>query len=92
MPLPPESQLLNQCAVPLEIALLQVLQEPPAPADELEQAAARVVVLRVRAEVLRQLVDSSRQQRDLNLRRARIGLAAPVLPDDLLLRFLGERQ
>jgi hypothetical protein len=33
----PQAELLDQGAIPLEIALLQVLQEPPAAADQLEQ-------------------------------------------------------
>src|SRR5581483_3304361 len=82
-PLPSEPQLLDQCAVPLQVALLQVLQEPPSPADELQEPAARIVVLRMRAQVLGQLVDAAGQQGNLDLRRARIGLGAPVLADDL---------
>jgi hypothetical protein len=71
---------------------LQVLKEPAPAADELEQPAPRVVVLGVRAEMLRQLVDAPRQQCDLDLRRAGVGVASAVLADDLALRFLGERQ
>src|SRR6266511_3604804 len=90
--LPPQAELLNEGAIALEVALLQVLQEPPAAADELEQAAARVVVLRVRPQVLGQLVDASRQQRDLHFRRAGVALGVAVLADDLQLRFLGQSQ
>src|SRR6266540_830341 len=90
--LPPQAELLNEGAIALEVALLQVLQEPPAAADELEQAAARVVVLRVRPQVLGQLVDASRQQRDLHFRRAGVALGVTVLADDLQLRFLGQSQ
>src|SRR5204863_109809 len=64
---------------------------PAAAADELQEAAPRVVVLRVRAQMLRELVDAPRQQRDLNLRRAGVGVGTAMLADDLLLRFLGER-
>src|SRR3954468_14169600 len=67
--LAPEAELLNQRAVGLDVLALEVVQEPAAPAHELEQSAERVVVLRVRAEVLRELVDAPREQRDLHLRR-----------------------
>src|SRR5262245_35029607 len=88
--LPPEAQLLDQGSIPLEILALQVVQEPAAASDELEQAAPRVMVLRVRAEMLRQLVDARGQQCDLHLRRAGVGLTLAVLADDLLFCFLAE--
>src|SRR5205085_6568862 len=90
--LSPQAQFLDQCPIALQVVSLQVVQEPAPAADELQQPAPGVVVLRVRAQVLGELVDPRGEERDLNLRRARIGLAAPVLRDDLLLRFLGEGQ
>src|SRR5262245_7072739 len=88
--LAPEAELLDQRAVGLEVLALEVVQEPAAPAHELEQAAARVVVLRVRAEMLGELVDPLRQQRNLHLRRPRVGVVLAVLADDVVLGFLGE--
>jgi hypothetical protein len=88
----PVSKVNSWSPTVTEIALLQVLQQPATAADELQQAAARVVVFRVAAQVLRQLVDAGREQRDLHLRRAGVAIAAAVLADDLLLRFLGEGQ
>src|SRR3989440_7741220 len=38
--LPAQPQFLDQCSVPLEVVLLQVRQEAPSPADELQQPAA----------------------------------------------------
>src|SRR3712207_9280392 len=78
---PPRSTLFPYTT--LFRSLLQVVQEAPPAPDEAQQPAARVVVLRVRAQVLGELVDARRQHRDLNLRRAGVGLAPPVLPDDL---------
>src|SRR5207249_11225199 len=37
--LPPQSQFLDQCPVSLQVVLLQIVQEPPSAADELEQPA-----------------------------------------------------
>src|SRR6266576_2453575 len=86
--LPAQSQFLDQCAVSLQVVLLEIGQETPSPADELEQPATRVVIFRVRTQVLRQIVDALREERDLHLGRARVGLARPMLLDDLLFDFL----
>src|SRR5215204_321431 len=88
--LPPEAQLLDEGAIALEVVLLHVVQEPPPPADELQQPPPGVVVLGMRAQVLGEVVDPARQHRDLNLGGAGVGLVAAVLPDQLLLDFLGE--
>src|SRR4029079_19053282 len=90
--LPPQAELLDAGAVALEVALLQVLQEPAPATDELEHAAARVVIFRVRAQVLGQLVDAGGEERDLHVRGAGVLAVAAVLADDFLFRFLGEGQ
>src|SRR5215470_6678198 len=69
-----QAELLDQGAVALDVLPLQVVQETAAPADQLEQPATRVVVVLVRPEVLGQLVDALRKHRDLDLRRAGVGL------------------
>src|SRR5262249_49436896 len=86
----PKPQLLDEGAVALEIRALEIVQKAAAPADELEQAAPRVVVVLVRAQMLGELVDPARQHRDLNLGRARVRLGAAVRLNHLLLLFLGE--
>src|SRR5918994_7922178 len=83
--LPPEAQLLDQGSTTLEILALQVVQQAPAAADELQQPAPRVMILRVRAQVLSQFVDACRQERDLHLGRAGVRIGRAVLADDLLL-------
>src|SRR5215208_7594794 len=67
MALAAQAELADQRAVALEILLLEVVQEPPAAADEHQQAAARVVVVLVLAQVLGEIVDAARQERDLDL-------------------------
>src|SRR5918995_36209 len=47
-----DPQTPDQVRIPIGILLLQVVQQPAALAHELQQATARVVVLRVRLEVL----------------------------------------
>src|SRR5579884_3186316 len=85
-----EAELLDEGAVALHVLPLQVVQEPAAPTDELEQPAARIVVVPVGAQVLGQRVDALGQHRDLHLRRARVLLVLAELSDVLQLLFLGE--
>src|SRR5207253_11015499 len=66
--LPPQAQLLDEGAVALEILLLQVVQEPAPPAGELQQTSARIVILRMRPQVLGEAVDALGQHRDLDFR------------------------
>src|SRR5205823_13159331 len=85
-----KAELLDQGAIALEVVLLEIRQEAAAPADELQQPAAGIVVVLVRAQMLGQLVDALREHCDLHLRRAGVGLTAAVLLDDLQLCFLRE--
>src|SRR2546426_5588719 len=68
--------------------LLEIRQKAAPATHELQQSASRIVVLRVCAQVPGQVVDPLRQQGDLNLGRARVRVARPVLGDDLLFDFL----
>src|SRR5262249_7686469 len=52
------------------VRLLQVIQKRTARRHELQEAAARMIVLHVGLEMVRQVVDAFRQDRNLNLRRA----------------------
>ena len=83
-----QAELLDQLAILLEIALLQVLQEPPPPANQLQQAASRMMVFRVCAQMLGGLVDTPCQERDVHLWRAGVSLVATMLADDLLFASL----
>src|SRR5207245_10343402 len=94
---PPETSLadaqpFDQLPVPGGVLRLEVVEEPPALADQLEQAAARMVVLLVRLEVFRQVLDALGEERDLDLRRAGVALVGAELLDyTLLLRFVVQR-
>src|SRR5438045_122541 len=89
MALAPQAELADQRAVALEIVLLEVVQEAAAAADEHQQAAARVMVVLVLAQVLREMVDPVREQRDLHPGGAGVVLVAPELRDDLALLLSG---
>jgi len=51
---------------------MQVVKQPATLADQSQQATARVMVFFVRREMLGQLIDPGREQRDLNFRRATV--------------------
>ena len=69
----------------------QICKESATLANKLEQAAARVMILRESTQVFREVGDTLRQQGDLNLRGAGITLMGAVLRDDAFLRFPRER-
>ena len=47
---------------------MKVIKQPTTLADQSQQSAARMMILVVRREMLGQLVDPGREQRDLNFR------------------------
>src|SRR4030095_10200046 len=84
----PETEALDELVVALRALAPEVLQQPPPPPDHLQQSAPRMVVLGVGLEVLGQVRDAGRQERDLDLRRARVGVVGPVVFDDVRLAGL----
>src|SRR3712207_5247306 len=82
--LPAQAELGNERPVALDVFLLQVLEQPTPLAYQLEQTAARVVVVLVLAQVLGEVRYTPREHRYLHLGRPRVVLVGPVLPDDLL--------
>jgi len=85
MVLLPEAEPLDQLVVPIPVLAAEVLQETAPAADELQQSAPRVVVLRVGLEMLGQVRDAVRQKGDLHLERTRVGVVRPILLDDVRL-------
>ena len=80
--LSPDTQLVDQPFVARKIARMQVIKQPTTLADQSQQTTARVMILLVRREVLGQLVDPGREQRDLNFRRATVIGGSSVGLDD----------
>ena len=54
-----DAEALDQFRVAVRVLALQIIQEAAALADQLQQAAARVVVLGVRLEMFGQIADPS---------------------------------
>lgn len=78
-----QAQLRYEGLVSISVNFPEVIEQAAALAHHLQKTAARVVVLHVRVEMLRQLVNARRQERNLNFGRARIRLVRAVLLDHL---------
>ena len=82
-----QAQLLDDRGVTALIGVLEVVQQPAALGHHLQKATTRVVVLLVGLEVLGQVGDPFRQDRDLDLGAARIVGGALVFANKLGLAF-----
>src|SRR4029453_16862343 len=80
-----DSEPLDELVVALRVLALQVIEQTAAAADELHETAAGVMILGVRLEVIGQISNPVRQQRDLDLGRSRVGVVSSKLPDDFRL-------
>ena len=82
-----EVESLDDCAVTLDVNLLQVLQQLATLTYEAQQRTLRSEVVLVAFEVLRKVADTVRKQRDLALWRTGVGVRLSVLAEKLLLFF-----
>ena len=80
-----EAELLDQGAVPIDVFALEIIQQATALTHDLEKTASRMMILRVRPEMLLESRDPLRQERDLYLGRAGIGVAPLVGSNDFRL-------
>src|SRR6476620_4138283 len=77
-----DAELLDDGLIALVVLAASIVEQLTAQAHHLQKATARVVVLLVRLEVLGQVIDAMRQDRDLHFRRASIvGLGGVRLDD-----------
>ncbi len=76
-----QAKAINNLAVPIWVTPVEKVQEPPALVDHHNQPAAGRMVLNVRLEMRRQVVDPLAQKRNLHFRRARILYMSPELFD-----------
>ena len=81
MGLVPETKILNERAILLDIGSLEVVEQPATLADHLEQAATTVMVFRVRAEMPSEVADPLGKERNLHSCRSGIPFVGPVLVD-----------
>lgn len=69
-----QTQLIERRLVSRRRGALEVIKQPAAACDHLEQAAARGVILRVGFEMLGEVIDARRQDGDLHVRAAGVFL------------------
>ncbi len=77
-----QAELLQQVVILGEVFALDVVKELATTAGHLEEAAAAVEILTMRAQVLGQVIDASREQRDLDVAGAGVFLVSFILADD----------
>ena len=77
-----KAQLLEHLVVLVNVVAFQVVEKLTAAACELEQSAAAMEILAVSAKVFREVVNTSRQQRDLDFGRSGVLIVGFVSGDD----------
>jgi hypothetical protein len=80
-----QPQLLDQHAVTVGIARLQIVEQLAPPRHHSQQTAPRVMVFDIALEMIIEAIDARGQQRDLNLGRPGVAGCALMLGDDLRL-------
>jgi len=81
-PSPPEPELGDDRPVPVDVGPLQIVQQPPPLADQLEQPAPRVVVMGVRFQMVGEVIDPFAEDCDLDLGRSGVLLTEAIGVDD----------
>jgi hypothetical protein len=78
-----DAEFLNHSLITLDIELFEIVQQATTPANHHQKTAARSVILLVRLEMVRQLIDALTQDRDLDLRTAGVARVCLVRLDDV---------
>ena len=78
-----DAEFLNHSFIALDIELFEVVEQAATLADHHQKTPAGSVVLLVRLEMVRELVDAQAQNRDLDLRTAGVVRMRLVLLDDV---------
>src|SRR5262245_52504108 len=86
-----DAQLLDESLVPLAVLALQELEQARAAADHHQQPAARREVLLVDLQVLREVIDLLRDERDLDLGAAGVLVVRAIGADERLPLVLRDR-
>src|SRR5260363_177722 len=83
--------LLEQRLVARLVVLLQIVEQRTAGRDQLQEAAAGVIILAVGLEMAGQVVDAFRQDRNLHLGRTGVTGLGGIRLDDFRLALCGHR-
>ncbi len=84
------AQLLNNCAVALEIFAHEIVEQAAPLADQLQKAAARGKILGMALQVLGQRINAVREDGNLDFRPARVVFVGAVLANQFALEFLAD--
>ena len=84
-------QPLDEIGVALGVFALEVIEQPSSLSYQLQQPPAGMVILCVDLEMLGEVVDALAEERDLNLRRARVTVVCLVRPDNAALPVTAQR-
>jgi len=80
-----KSEVGNKLTVPLDVRPLHILQKATTAPDHLEKTTTTVVILLVGVEMGPEVVDTTREDRDLDRGATTIGVVELVLLDDVFL-------
>ena len=80
--LSPDAELADKTFVSIEVSRVEIVEQAPALTDEPEEAAARMMIFRVRFKMLGQLFYARRKERNLDFRRTAIVSGSRVVGDD----------
>ena len=89
--LTPEPESLDQLLITHRSIAPQILEQSTPLAHDPQQTAARMMIFRVRLEVIGQLVDALGQECDLDFGRARVLVVDSMGRDDGLFAFRGDQ-
>ncbi|MFT5446226.1 MAG: hypothetical protein ACI9DC_001388 [Gammaproteobacteria bacterium] len=78
-----QTQATDQVPVAVDILIFQIVEQFAALADHLKQTLSGMMIMRMGAEVVRQVRNTRRQQSHLNFGRTRVRGAAAVIFEDL---------
>ena len=86
-----DSEPLNEIGVAIGILAFQIVEQASALPDQLEEAAARVMVFRVGLEMFGEVVDPFAQERDLHLGGTGVCVVGFIRSDDFRLAIFRKR-
>src|SRR5687768_2329689 len=86
-----DAETADKLGVAVRVLAFEVIEQSPSLANQLQKAAARVVVLCVNLEMLGEIVDALAEERDLNFRGSRVAVVCAVRADDSSLAIFGKR-
>lgn len=82
---------LDDVEIPLRRDTLEVVEQATTATDHLKKPSPTGEVLRVLLEMLGQVGDPARQEGDLDLRRAGVGIPSPIRTDEFRFTIFRER-